>query len=303
MSTMVDVQIYREHIKIKTPRLLQVRTLRARSGNFLTPFGHRDYEPEEEYTLYLSAESTPIDAMHIPAAPPRPTERSPVYAPPPVRAAPPRTRSWRSSSHAADTAAARASAYDAAGNLKIAARKARTSAVSRTRPSSPRGDSLLIHFAVHMNPRPSASPSLPSYLPPALFSARDVIITDNPTPSPTPRSAAAAPATDSARALSSTRSTPCPLSPGRPTSLEAKSMAVASPLPLHFSCFFSIGSARTSRPALYAVHTIDRAHPAHPVAIAAHRAIAPLLPPRLASPALRHALVTPQLWPSFPVST
>ncbi|KAJ7473210.1 hypothetical protein FB451DRAFT_1467745 [Mycena latifolia] len=40
----------------------------------------------------------------------------------PIPAAPPRTRSWRSSSHAADTAFARVSAYDAAGNLKIAAR-------------------------------------------------------------------------------------------------------------------------------------------------------------------------------------
>ncbi|KAJ7450155.1 hypothetical protein FB451DRAFT_1286288 [Mycena latifolia] len=72
-----------------------------------------EYEPEEEYSLDLGAESTPIDeiiAVPIPAAPP------------PVPAAPPRTRSWRSSSHAADTAAARASAYDAAGNLKIAAR-------------------------------------------------------------------------------------------------------------------------------------------------------------------------------------
>ncbi|KAJ7478162.1 hypothetical protein FB451DRAFT_1452398 [Mycena latifolia] len=146
--------------------------------------------------------------------------------------------------------AARASAYDAAGNLKVAARKACTSAVSRTCPSSPRGNSLLIHFAVHMSPRPSASPSLPShlpsYLPPALFPAHDVIITDNPTPSPTPRSAAAAP-TDTLRPPPMILCSDAHLKSfafvnpphamsavarrhtARPTTLEAEAMTVASP--------------------------------------------------------------------------
>ncbi|KAJ7478102.1 hypothetical protein FB451DRAFT_1172442 [Mycena latifolia] len=42
--------------------------------------------------------------------------------PPPVPAAPLRARSWRLSSHAADTAVARASMYDTTTNLRIAAR-------------------------------------------------------------------------------------------------------------------------------------------------------------------------------------
>ncbi|KAJ7450127.1 hypothetical protein FB451DRAFT_1186899 [Mycena latifolia] len=63
-----------------------------------------------EYSLDLDAKSTRIDDI---------TAVLPASAR--ARRAPgPDTRGWRSSSHAADTAAARASAYDAAGNLKIA---------------------------------------------------------------------------------------------------------------------------------------------------------------------------------------
>ncbi|KAJ7450148.1 hypothetical protein FB451DRAFT_1527807 [Mycena latifolia] len=181
---MADVRIYCEHTKIKTklPARCKYGLSEPADSTFSPPTGtaivrsrplgmmpaqtHVVNEPEEEYTLHLGAESMPIDAMHIPAAPP------------PVPVAPPRTRSWRSSSHAADTAAARASAYDAAGNLKIAARKARTSAGSGTRPSSPRGNSLLIFSAVHMSSlhSPPISPAI--FFPP--FSAlHDTTITDD----------------------------------------------------------------------------------------------------------------------------
>ncbi|KAJ7203156.1 hypothetical protein GGX14DRAFT_652713 [Mycena pura] len=56
--------------------------------------------PEVEYTLDLGAETTPLGDDNAPV--------------------PPRTRSWRSSSHDRDKQ--RSTAYDAAGNLKIAAR-------------------------------------------------------------------------------------------------------------------------------------------------------------------------------------
>ncbi|KAJ7450142.1 hypothetical protein FB451DRAFT_1566656 [Mycena latifolia] len=77
----------------------------------------------------------------------------------------------------------------------------------------------------------------------------------------------------------------------RPTSLEAEATAVASPSRSISSA--SYGPARTSRIALRAFRTIDRAYPAHADAINAapplmpprHPAIAPLLPPYLASPA------------------
>ncbi|KAJ7478118.1 hypothetical protein FB451DRAFT_1452318 [Mycena latifolia] len=217
------------------------------------------HEPEEEYTLHLGAESTPIDAMHIPAAPP------------PVPATPPCTRSWRSSSHAADTAAARASAYDAAGNLKITARK-----------------------ALYMNPCVFASPSrLPSYLPPALFSARDAIITSNPMPPSTPRSAAAAP-TDrmpaSSHALSSTRAMFAVAR--RHTARRPTSLWRPKPWPSHLP----LDQRRTAPPVppvSLSTQYVRSTVLTHPDAINAapplhHRAIAPASS-RLARPPVRRA--------------
>ncbi|KAJ7921098.1 hypothetical protein B0H13DRAFT_2267969 [Mycena leptocephala] len=80
---------------------------------------HGQYTPELEYTLNLGAESTPVTPrldnvdMGVDMG---------VSAP-----VPPRTRSWRPAGHEGEQKA-RSSAYDAAGNLKVAVRGRRAAA-------------------------------------------------------------------------------------------------------------------------------------------------------------------------------
>ncbi|KAJ7478171.1 hypothetical protein FB451DRAFT_1556949 [Mycena latifolia] len=217
MSTMADVRIY---------------------------LAHTD-EPEEEYTLHLGAESTPIDAIHIPTVPP------------PVPAAPPRTRSWRSSSHACE-------------------RRNPPFFTSWQQPSNPFCGPYKLSF----------TPSHLRYLPPALFPARDAIITDNPTPSPTPPSAAMVPIDRMPASSHAFINPPHAMfavarrHTARPTSLELEPMAVASP-----SRSIGHGSSASALPAAHLPRRsphipYDCTYPAHPDVINAappsrHCAVAP----------------------------